>query len=145
MALIKQTVALDVKPSVHNHRQLYADLYTNFDKHPDKQDLVLYSNEESVKRAIKNILFTNRGEKLFDPSFGGNLSHLLFENATPVTESLIKNYVESAINNFEPRARLIDVYVSSSPDENSYDVTILFTTINIIEPITLSFILNRTR
>ena len=143
MAVIRQTSNLGVRTT--SVRETYSDIYTNFDIHPDKLDLIRHVNEESVKRSIKNILQTNRGERFFNPSFGSNIRALLFENVSSVTESLLREYIETAISNFEPRAKLIEVIVSGLPDENAYNVSVIFSTINTTEPITLNLILNRVR
>jgi len=142
MALVKHTSSINVRPV---NTEFYSDFYTNFDKHPDKNDVLKYSNEESVKRAIRNILQTNRGERVFNPTFGSNIRKFLFENITPITESLIREQVETSINNFEPRAKLIDVIVSGYPDDNAYNITVVFSTLNTIDPIVLSVLLNRIR
>lgn len=145
MALIKQS-NINVRPDKTSvNPEKYTDLFTNFDVHPDKKDLLKHINEDAVKRSIRNILQTNKGERLFNPTFGGNLRRLLFENISPVTESLLREQIELSINNFEPRARLIDVIVSGYPDDNAYNVSVIFSTINTTEPITLGVILNRIR
>lgn len=125
--------------------EVYSDLTTSFTIHPNKLDLVVFTNEEAVKRSILNILFTDRGERLFNPTFGSNMRALLFENISPQTESAIKSYIESAIENEEPRAKLIDVVVAALPDENAYSATVIFSIINNSDPIILDFLLNRIR
>lgn len=124
---------------------IYSDLTTSFAIHPNKLDVLVHTNEEAVKRSILNILFTNRGERLFNPTFGSNMTALLFENISPQTESAIKSYIETAIENEEPRAQLIDVVVAALPDENAYSATVVFSIINNSDPIILDFLLNRIR
>lgn len=124
---------------------IYSDLTSNLNIHPTKLDVELDTNEEAIKQSIRNILFTNRGERLFNPTFGSDLTSLLFENMSPQTESSIREYIELAINNFEPRATIIDVIVSAIPDINAYSATVVFSVINRSEPIVLDIILNRIR
>ena len=124
---------------------IYSDFFSNFDLQTVKKDLLTYKNEDSVKRSIRNILLTDKGERFFNPTFGSNIRALLFENVSSVTESLLREYIETSISNFEPRAKLIEVIVSGMPDENAYDVSVIFSTINTTEPITLNLILNRVR
>jgi phage baseplate assembly protein W len=124
---------------------VYSDLTTNLGVHPQKLDLYLEVNEEAVKRSITNILLTDRGERLFNPVFGSSIRGLLFENISPQTEAALKSAVENAIENFEPRASLIDVFVQPMPDENAYAVTVAFGIINSPEPIVLELLLNRIR
>lgn len=125
--------------------EIYKDLFaaTLFDS--DTKDLSLITNEDAVKNSIINILLTNVGEKLFNSVFGSEINKLLFENITPQTTSSIISLITSAIENFEPRARLVDITASPLPDENAYAVTIIFSVINKTEPITLEFLLNRVR
>lgn len=125
--------------------EVYSDITTPFLIQPNTLDLVKEINEDAVKASIKNILLTDRGERLFNPIFGSDIRSLLFENITPQTESLVREYVEQSINNFEPRANLIDVIVTASQDANAYAVTVVFSVINRSEPITLDILLNRTR
>jgi phage baseplate assembly protein W len=113
--------------------------------HPNKQDLVLHTNEDAVKRSIRNIILTDRGERMFNPLIGSNIRSLLFENFSPQTASLLRDFIKSAIENFEPRATVIDVYVQALPDESAYAATIVFSVINKTEPVTLELLLNRVR
>ena len=109
------------------------------------RDRKVSTNEDSVKQAVLNLLLTNRGERLFNSKLGSDLNRLLFENISPQTTSNIISLIKNTIDNFEPRARLIDVIAEALPDESAYVVTIIFSTINRTEPITLDFILNRVR
>jgi len=113
--------------------------------HPAYGDLVVIQNEDAIIRSIKNILLTDYYERPFRPRFGANLKALLFENISSVTELQIKNAITNAIQNYEPRANLETVYVVASPDQNAYNVTIVFSVINKIDPIIFTVILNRVR
>lgn len=143
MAIVKRTQTLATQTA--KKENVYADFNTAFDIHPNKLDLVVTTNEDAVKRSIRNLLLTNRGEKLFNPIYGSDVRGLLFENISPQTESAMREYIELAIQNFEPRANLLEVLVSSLPDDNTYAVTIVFSVINRTEPITLDLLLNRIR
>lgn len=142
MAIIRKS---QTKTQTRLNTVVYSDLFTNFNIHPSKLDLVLHTNEDSVSRSIRNILLTGRGEKLFDPAFGSDIKNILFENFSPHTETMLREYITTAIQNYEPRANLIDVTVSALLDDNAYSVTIVFSVINRSEPVTLQFLLNRIR
>jgi phage baseplate assembly protein W len=128
-----------------NNQNIYSDFRTDFAPHPVKQDLVLLSNEEAVKRSIKNICFTGVYERFWNPRFGAGLKKYLFEPITHITEEMIKNDIKSSIANYEPRALTYEVYVSALPDQNAYTATIIFTVINNPNPITFSVLLDRIR
>jgi phage baseplate assembly protein W len=120
----------------------YSDIKTSFDIHPNKKDLSLDFNEDSVKHSIKNIILTSRGERFFNPLFGCGLNNYLFE---PITQELIKNEIQSSIKQFEPRANLLDVVVTPYYDQNGYVITVVFGTINIQTPIVLELLVTRIR
>jgi phage baseplate assembly protein W len=124
---------------------VYSDFYSNFDLEIVKRDLLSYKNEDSVKRSIRNILLTDRGERFFNPTFGSDIRKMLFENFSPSTEQVIADLIKTAIGNHEPRANVIDVNVSGNPDQNSMYINIVFSVINKAEPVTLELILNRIR
>ena len=123
----------------------YSDFYSNFDLELVKKDLLSYKNEDSVKRSIRNILLTDKGERFFNPTFGSDIRKMLFENFSPSTEQVVADLIKTAIGNHEPRANVIDVNVSGDPDQNSMYINIVFSVINKAEPVTLGLILNRIR
>ncbi|MBL6760850.1 MAG: GPW/gp25 family protein [Ilumatobacteraceae bacterium] len=102
-------------------------------------------NENSVKEAIKNILLTNRGERLFQPLVGSDIQSMLFENATPVTSILIRDRIESALQAYEPRCGIIDVEVIGDIDSNTVRINVVFYVINSETPQTLSIDIDRVR
>lgn len=126
-------------------KEIYKDFYAALMFNNDTSDLNMISNEDSVKQSILNILLTNRGERVFNNNFGSDINYILFENITPQSSSTLINFVKTSIENFEPRAQLIDVVVSPTEDNNAYSITVVFSVINKTEPITLDFILNRVR
>lgn len=126
-------------------REIYSDFRANFDPHPVKKDLVRLTNEDAVARSIRNILLTNVYERRRNPSFGAGLSAYLFENISKATESGIRDAIKAAIQNYEKRASVIEVYVSARPDKNAYSATIVFSVLNRIDPVTLDVLLQRVR
>lgn len=123
----------------------YKDFYIDFDAHPVRKDLYVLEDTDSIKNAIKNILFTDPGERPFAPYFGGGIRASLFENITNNTAYIIQKQVEISIENFEPRANLIRVVVTPYEDQNAYAITVVFSTINNPDPITFNTMLTRVR
>lgn len=131
--------------STINTRSIYSDINTNFDLHPISNDVSRQVNENAVVRAIKNLILTDFYERPFKPSIGCNIRKLLFENFTPVTQSLIQTTISETLNAYEPRANIISVDVTSYEDLNSVTVTITFSLINREDPITIDLFLDRIR
>ena len=98
---------------------LYSDLFTNFVVHPELHDLVLKKNEDSVKQSVLNLVLTNRYERPFQPTLGGNIRNYLFEPISSVTSEALRTAIETTINNYEPRAKLISIAVTPYEEENA--------------------------
>jgi phage baseplate assembly protein W len=123
----------------------YKDLDLNFTIHPVKKDINKLTAERAVVNSIKNLVSTNHYEKPFNPSFGSNLRRLLFENIDKFTASLIEREITEVIRNYEPRATVNNVIVSPRVDENGFNVQLEFFVVNITDPLTISFFLERIR
>ena len=124
---------------------LFQDLPTNFQAHPMKGDITLLTNADAIKRAVRNLVLTDPGEKLFRPYLATGVKESMFENLGPDTDYIMKSKIESIIRNYEPRAELIEVVVNSFPDQNGYNVKIVFSINNLIAPIVLDMVLGRVR
>jgi phage baseplate assembly protein W len=121
---------VDKNTSANRSKEIYSDFLTNFNAHPNTGALLKRSDEESVKRAIRNLLLTDAGERMFQPNLGSNVRRYLFENASEVTKNNLKESILNTIKNYEPRANVIDVVVTLSNDEHTYMVDIYFNIIN---------------
>lgn len=116
-----------------------------FTKHPIKKDVSLVYNENAIKESIKNLVMTKNYERPFHPEIGSPVSGMLFENMTPVTANILKKSIEDVINNYEPRAKVIDVMVSAYPSKNAIQLVIVFKCVNKPQPISLKLILEHLR
>jgi phage baseplate assembly protein W len=134
-------------PKKEKEKQItyYSDFDSTFKIDFNRNDISLNFNEDAVKRSIKNIILTNRGERFFNPFFGCGLNNYLFEPMNPVTQELIKKEIETSIKDFEPRANLLDVVVTPYYDQNGYVISVVFNTINIQTPVMLEFLVTRIR
>jgi phage baseplate assembly protein W len=124
---------------------LFSDLRKDLVLSPLSEDLAVLKNENAVKESIKNLILTDRGERLMQPFLGGGIRELLFENLIPRTVKSIENRVRDTIELHEPRCELIDVSVSANLDENSVRVIIQFYVSNVDQPTSLDIILERIR
>ena len=125
--------------------RIFSDLDFNFTAHPVTGDVVRRYDEEAVKAALKNLILTRNFERPFHSEIGSPIRALLFEPATPMLGVVLKQAIIDAINNFEPRVNLIDVYTNVDGDSNSVEVSIQFKIVNTERPITLDLTLERTR
>lgn len=123
----------------------FSDIDFNFTRHPVTNDVALKYDEESIKQSVRNLILTRNYERPFHSEIGSQLRGLLFEPASPMTIMLLKRTISDTIINFEPRVRLLDVFVKYTPDQNAISATIEFTIINTTRPLTISLTLKRTR
>ncbi len=124
----------------------FSDFVDSFAKTPFGNQLGKLTNEKSVSQALKNLIMTNLGERLFQPYIGSNIYASLFENKTTETLSTLQFYIQNTIENNEPRINLINVSVEDNPsNENEISITLVYNLINNPETINFSFLLKRVR
>ena len=127
-------------------KRKFKDLSMSFETNPLNDDLVSLSDTTAIARSIRNIVFTQPGEKFFNPDFGSRISESLFENVDEVSALAIEDEIKSSIINFEPRVNLSFVNVKPNPDDNEMNVTIEYEITGIdIPPQQLEFVLLPTR
>ena len=110
-------------------KQGYKDLSMSFKSNPLTDDLIGLKNESAIARSVKNLVFTQKGEKFFDPDFGSEVSASLFENIDEVTAITIQDDIEYMINTHEPRVNVLNVNALPNFDNNQFDVIILYSII----------------
>ena len=124
----------------------FKDISAVFEVNPLNDDLIVLKNSNAIARSIRNIIFTARGDKPFNPFFGSRVSELLFDPMDQITTLAIKTEIEETIKNFEPRVNLKQVQVNPSYDDNEYSVVINYEIIGIdVDTQQLSFALELTR
>ena len=126
-------------------RTVYSDLFTNFKVHPITNKLLKKTNVEAVKQSIRNLIQTNKGERLFQPDLGGDVRKMLFENFTPHTIITTQEIIKETVRSHEPRADLIAVNITQTLDEHEIQIQIVFRVVNVQDPVTLEIILERVR
>lgn len=123
----------------------YSDFDLDFEAHPVTKDILKKTNENSISQAIRNLLLTAHYERPFNPELGSNLKKFLFEPIDNVTTSLIQDAIYQTLTNYEPRVTISEVVAAPNFDENRYDVSVTFFVKNTIDPLTISFFLERVR
>lgn len=73
--------------------------------------------ETNVRESIRIILLTDERERLRQPEFGGGLTRFLFEPNTATTRQLIRDRIQRALAEWEPRVRVESVDVDPDPSD----------------------------
>ena len=125
--------------------RIYKDLNVSFTKNPATKDVARLFDVQAIKRAVKNIILTNKYERPFNPDFGCNLRGFLFENITEPLLVIIKDRVAMAIEKYEPRVSVEDVVVKNDIDKNGINIQVSFLINGVEAPVTVSTFLQRVR
>ena len=112
----------------------FKDINLSFKRHPVTNDVLTVSDEDAIKRSVKNIIFTILGEKPFEPNFGSVISESLFELNTNLNEIRISDEIKQALLKYEPRIDNIVVTASIYPDSNELNCTVQYDIVGIPAP-----------
>ena len=125
----------------------FKDINLSFSPHPVTKDLTVLRNENAIKRSVRNIVQTIPTERFFNSILGSDVRNLLFDNFVDFgTASAIEDQITIAIQNFEPRVDNLQVNVNPKPDQNEFEVNVLFDIIGQEFPAQdFTFILQATR
>ena len=104
-----------------------------------------YDNLVQLKSNVKNLLLTQKGERLGQPTFGTNLHRLLFEPNDDELEQKIYDTIENSIRNWLPQLNIKQINIEATDEmknNNSISVSIVFTANYNRQDFTVDFIVN---
>ena len=123
----------------------YKDLDLNFLIHPVRKDINKHKDEMAVINSIKNLMMTNHYERPFQPDLGSNVRRLLFENLDKITAISMEREIRQVVENYEPRAQIKTLDILPDVDNNGFSVRMEFYIMNMTDPVTINFFLERVR
>jgi phage baseplate assembly protein W len=123
----------------------YKDLDLNFLIHPVRKDINKHKDEMAVINSIKNLMMTNHYERPFQPDLGSNVRRLLFENLDKITAISMEREIRQVVENYEPRAQIKALDILPDVDNNGFSVRMEFYIMNMTDPVTINFFLERVR
>ena len=127
---------------------IYRDLSLFFTPNPVSGDVTMVTDVQDIKRSVRNLVMTNRFEKPFHPEVASHVRDLLFERFTPITFNLLRNRIETVLENYEPRVSVTDIEIDDSGqamDNNNLNVRIFFTLKNDPQIQSVDILLERVR
>lgn len=127
--------------------EYFSDFLSSFDTNPLSNDLAMLKNENSIKQSVRNLVLTGLGERLFQPTVGGNIYNNLFEPFSAFAANDIKNDILNNLKQNESRILLTEksVEVIVNQDKNQLTVNIFFSPLNSPDEVTVSLTLQRVR
>ena len=92
-----------------------------------------YTSAEQVKFNMINWFLTNKGERVFDPNFGGDISTYLFEQNGPSVLETLKKSIEDDITLVFPMVELKEVIVTESLDGHTIKAQIFYSVFSSVD------------
>lgn len=123
----------------------FSDFESNLERIPGREDIARRVNENAVRDSIRNLVLTDRGERLFQPDIGCDIRGSLFENIDQNTILILKENIKSTIKQYEPRCVVQDIIVNANIDQHEVFVKIIFSVINTNRNLSLTIDLSRVR
>ena len=112
----------------------FKDINLSFKRHPVTNDVLTVSNEDAIKRSVKNIIFTILGEKPFEPEFGSVINQSLFDLNTSLNEIRVSDEIQQSLLNYEPRIDNIVATTTIYPDSTELNCTVQYDIVGIPAP-----------
>lgn len=123
----------------------FSDFSLAFIPNPNTGDITKLSNENAIKRSLRNIMLTAYGERLFYPEKGCGLYKILFEMISPPAAFSLEEYITTAIKNQEPRVKLHGVTAVPNYDLQGYDIEVQYEIVNQSGLISVQYFLERVK
>ena len=112
--------------SITRKSRAFKDISLSFSPHPVTKDLPVLTNERAIVRSVRNLVETIPTERFFNSLLGTDIRGSLFENFSRTTVNVIEDQIRDSVRNFEPRVRNIGIEVTSFPDDNTFEIKVLF-------------------
>lgn len=121
----------------------YVDIDMSFNRHPVTGDVVKKVGVRAVQQSVRNIVMTSLTEWETMPEMGAGVYRTLGENTNPTIQVDVKNKIEDALTQYEPRAEVDTVTVSLSSDYHQLQISIVFYVTNYPDPVTETIFMKR--
>ena len=75
-----------------------------------------YTTKDQIKSNLINYFMTNKGERVFNPLFGGDIKKLLFEQITDENSEVLNKKIINDLKSYFPLVVVNKLSVDSDPD-----------------------------
>jgi phage baseplate assembly protein W len=119
----------------------FRDISLSFSKNPVTGDINILKNDNAIKNAVKNIILTKPGEKLYEPYFGSKVTDLLFETVDFLVLDQMRDEIFRVLRQYEPRIDVEDVELTYNEQDLNIDCIISYKIVGQLQTQQLSFLL----
>jgi phage baseplate assembly protein W len=89
-----------------------------------------YTTQEQIKSNLINYFLTNRGERVFNPSFGSNLRSYLFEQLNSQTYTNLEYIIQTDLQQYFPSIFVDKLLIYGNEDNNNLQVELYYSVKN---------------
>jgi phage baseplate assembly protein W len=89
-----------------------------------------YTTQDQIKSNIINYILTDKGERVFNPSFGSNIRKSLFENITQDLLQTLEITLNEDLSNYFPNVNFSNINITPDYDENTISIKIEYSLYN---------------
>ena len=90
-----------------------------------------FTTADQVKSNLINYFLTNKGERILNPTYGGDLRNLLFEQITEETLSVLQKRIENDLENKFPIIEVKSLIINPQPNFNIINIILTYNTLNL--------------
>jgi hypothetical protein len=85
-----------------------------------------FTTRDQIKSNLINLLLTNKGERIMNPTFGCDIKKQLFQNITTDLQQNIINIIVDAVSIFIPEIQIGLIEVIPNIDYNQISITVYY-------------------
>jgi phage baseplate assembly protein W len=89
-----------------------------------------YTTTDQIKSNIINYILTDKGERVFNVNFGSSLRRYVFENSNLENSTLLQQTLKTELQANFPNVQFNQISVTPNYDENTIDISIVYTIYN---------------
>ena len=90
-----------------------------------------FDTATQIKSNLINYFLTNKGERILNPTYGGDLRNFLFENITPDAIEILQKRLEEDITLRFPAVEVQSLTINSQEDQNLVNIALIYNVLNL--------------
>lgn len=85
-----------------------------------------YTTQDQIKSNLINFFLTNRGERVLNPTFGGNLRATIFEQLSENTIDSLEDIIRESLSQYFPRVIVRDLQLTADTEYNTLNIVLTY-------------------
>tara|TARA_R110002012_G_scaffold34219_3_gene99072 strand:- start:1164 stop:1586 length:423 start_codon:yes stop_codon:yes gene_type:complete len=90
-----------------------------------------FNTADQIKSNLINYFLTNKGERILNPTYGGNLRNLLFEQITEETLNVLQKRLKTDIENKFSVVEIKSLVINPQPNLNVVNIVLTYNVLNL--------------